>query len=131
MNLKEIKKAKDLLNKLIDRLANWTEESEIIELYRKLYIKEINSKKYSFKKLCIESIVDNDFVNNVNLSRIGVDIDPKEFKRLSDYIKMTGDDGVDLSQHIFIGMHGDRLQGVAYASSERHILIRIRKPQLI
>ncbi|WP_242347273.1 hypothetical protein [Mucispirillum schaedleri] len=129
--MQEVKKAKDLLDLLMERVSFWIEDKENIKLYKELYIKEINGKKYSFKKLCIESIVDNDFVNNVNLSRIGVDIDPKEFKRLSDYIKMTGDDGVDLSQHIFIGMHGDRLQGVAYASSERHILIRIRKPQLI
>ena len=129
--MQEIKKAKDLLDLLMERVSFWIEDEEYIKLYKELYIKEINGKKYSFKKLCIESIVDDDFVNNIRCLRIGVDINPKEFKRLSDYIKMTGDDGIDLSQHIFADMHGYRLQGVAYASSERHILIRIREPQLI
>lgn len=48
--MKEIKKAQELLNLLMERVNFWVEDDETKTLFKEMYIKEINKGLYSRKK---------------------------------------------------------------------------------
>lgn len=127
--MKEIKKAQELLNLLMERVNFWVEDDETKTLFKEMYIKEINKGLYSRKKINPEIIVDNDYVNNVKHIEADVDISAKEFKRLLDYYKISGC-MLDLNEHTFKDVHDYRLTGIVCACDETSALVRIRKPDL-
>lgn len=54
-----------LLEMLIDRVEYWTNDTDIIDLYRDYYEELINSGCFEGCTLDIMSIVDNDYINNL------------------------------------------------------------------
>lgn len=128
--MKEINKAMDLLNKIMERVKFWVDDEGAIKLYEMMYAKEINNKVYSHKVISIETLVDNDYVNNVKHIEVNTDISAKEFKRLLDYYTISGY-VLDLDKHTFKDIYGYKLNGVVYACDETSALVRIRKPDLI
>lgn len=128
--MKEINSAMELLNKIMERVKFWVDDEETIKLYKVMYAKEINNKVYSHKVINIETLVDNDYINNVKHIEADVDISAKEFKRLLDYYTISGY-VLDLNEHTFKDIYGYRLNGVVYACDETSALVRIRKPDLI
>lgn len=127
--MKEINKAMDLLNKIMERVKFWVDDERAIKLYEMMYAKEINNKVYSHKAINMEVLVDNDYINNVKYIEADVDISAKEFKRLLDYYTISGY-VLDLNEHTFKDIYGYRLDGIVYACDETSALVRIRKPDL-
>ena len=57
-----------LIDLLVDRVKYWTDDSDIIDLYRDYYSKAVWSGCYEGSYLDVMSIVDNDYVNNLSIT---------------------------------------------------------------
>ena len=53
----------DLLEMLMDRVAVWTNDTEVRDLYEEMYRNSIDGGVFEGSELNIMSIVDNDYVN--------------------------------------------------------------------
>ena len=53
----------DLLEMLMERVANWTDNIEEQELFEKMYTNYIYDGIYNDKEFNVNAIVDNDYVN--------------------------------------------------------------------
>jgi hypothetical protein len=53
----------DLLDMLMDRVAEWTNDTEVRDLYEKMYESYVDGGCFEGAELNIMSIVDNDYVN--------------------------------------------------------------------
>lgn len=53
----------DLLDMLMDRVAYWTNDVEVIDLYEEMYRSYVDGGVFEGAELNIMSIVDNDYVN--------------------------------------------------------------------
>jgi hypothetical protein len=53
----------DLLEMLMDRVAVWTNDTEVQDLYEEMYKSYVNGGVFEGAELNIMSIVDNDYVN--------------------------------------------------------------------
>lgn len=56
-----------LVDLLVDRVEYWTDDRDIIELYRDYYSNAVWGGCYEGSDLDIMSIVDNDYVNNLSI----------------------------------------------------------------
>ena len=53
----------DLLDMLMDRVTEWTNDTEVRDLYEKMYSSYVNGGCFDGADINVMSIVDNDYVN--------------------------------------------------------------------
>ena len=75
-----------LLEYFVDRVKFWTDNSDTIELYRKMYENNINSTCYEDSIVDIQQIVDNDYINYCSILSAGED----RFDEVEKYYKENG-----------------------------------------
>lgn len=62
-----------VIDMLVDRVAQWTDDEDIIELYRKMYENEVYEGFFDNVEFDVMTIVDNDWVNNTDVVSRGDD----------------------------------------------------------
>lgn len=76
----------EFLDMLIDRLRNWTDDPDIIELYKQMYNNYIDEGVFENTSASVSEIVDNDYINYCDVIAEGDD----DFNKLYDYYKRYG-----------------------------------------
>ena len=74
------------LDLLIDRLQQWTDDTEIVKLYEQMYENYIESGAFDGGELNVSLIVDNDWVNYCTVIEAGDDC----YKDIKQLYEMNG-----------------------------------------
>lgn len=72
----------DLIDLLVERVEFWTQDEEVINLYRQMYEYEYDISCFDGRELDIKKIVDNDYINYCRIIEEG-DEDYEEVKKLA------------------------------------------------
>lgn len=115
-------KEKYLLPELIDRLQTYfgVNDETTLQLYKKMWRQDIHNGILS--NTDVKTIVDNDYINNVNVYELGVDLPESEFKRLAENIKKYG--SADLDDLEIRDNANNLLTGIAYACIDNCVIVR-------
>lgn len=109
---------------LIDRVKFWTQDEATLYLYNKMYKTQIEQGVFGNKKIDVSIIVDNDYVNNVSVLELGVDINPCQFDKI--YKALAKKDFINLDELDVKDVFGFRLEGIAYGAIDGAVIIRKR-----
>lgn len=109
---------------LIDRVKFWTQDEATLYLYNKMYKMQIEQGVFDNKKIDVKIIIDNDYVNNVSILELGVDIDPCQFDKIEK--ALATNEFIYLDELDIKDVFGFRLEGVAYGVIDGSTIIRRR-----
>ena len=117
-----IYKEKYLLPELIGRLQTYfgVNDETTLQLYKEMWRQDIINGLLT--NTDVKTIVDNDYINNVNVYELGVDLPESEFKRLAEDIKKYG--RADLDDLEIRDNSNNLLTGIAYACIDNCVIIR-------
>lgn len=115
-------KEKYLLPELIDRLQTYfgVNDETTLQLYKEMWRQDIINGLLS--NTDVKAIVDNDYINNVNVYELGVDLPESEFKRLAEDIKKHGWTSLDDLE--IRDNANNLLTGIAYACINDCVIVR-------
>ncbi len=109
---------------LIDRVKFWTQDEATLYLYNKMYKTQIEQGVFDNKKIDVKIIVDNDYVNNVSILELGVDINPCQLDKIEK--ALATNEFINLNELDIKDVFGFRLEGVAYGVIDGATIIRRR-----
>lgn len=115
-------KEKYLLPELIDRLQTYfgVNDETTLQLYKEMWRKDIIGGL--FFNTDAETIVENDYINDVNIYELGLDLPENEFKRLAENVKKYG--RADLDDLEIRDNTNNLLTGIAYACINDCVIVR-------
>lgn len=115
-------KEKYLLPELIDRLQTYfgVNDETTLQLYKEMWRQDIINGLLS--NTDVKTIVDNDYINNVNVYKLGVDLPESEFKRLAENVKKYGRAYLDDLE--IRDSANNLLPGIAYACINDCVIVR-------
>lgn len=109
---------------LIDRVKFWTQDEATLYLYNKMYKTQIEQGVFDNKKIDVKIIVDNDYVNNVSILELGIDINPCQLDKIEKALATK--EFINLDELDIKDVFGFRLEGVAYGVIDGATIIRRR-----
>lgn len=109
---------------LMERVRFWAQDETTLYLFNKMYRTEAEAGIFDNKKIDRKIIVDNDYVNNVSILELGVDINPCQLDKIEK--ALVGKKFINLDEIEVKDVYGFRLEGTAYGVISGAVIIRRR-----